>query len=204
MKEYTYSYDKRVGVRVIEWNDFHAICKGLSIEIAKYNPDILIGILRGGVYGMGLLSHILQKELYPIRVTRRVKDKVIYTNPKWLIKPPITLVGKKVLIVDEICDSGETLELVKKEIIHIGARNVRTCVLYSHKRASDIPDYIGIITDELIVNPWDREIFKKGKFLVHPEYKTALTMQGRSYTLDLIPGIQRVRIAKAPRLLNQK
>jgi hypothetical protein len=41
------------------------------------------------------------------------------------------------------------------------------------------PDLIlGIISEALILNPWDREIFKDGEFIPHPEYVEAFEQQG--------------------------
>ena len=51
-------------------------------------------------------------------------------------------------------------------------------VLYAHVGGSGVPDYVGIITDELVLNPWDREIYVNGEFRYHPEYVEALVNQG--------------------------
>jgi hypoxanthine phosphoribosyltransferase len=82
------------------------------------------------------------------------------------------------LIIDEICDRGSTLIMAKQEIAHLGASEIRSAVLYSHQQRTDIPDCIGIITDTLILNPWDREILKEGRFSLHPEYIHAIKQQG--------------------------
>lgn len=173
----SYSYKERKGVKPILWDYFNQLCKDLCLEIEKFNPDIILGIARGGLYPATLISHILQKELYPIRITRRVNDIVKYKTPVWLMKPPEIVKEKKVLIVDEVCDSGETLEIVRKSVEELEAKEIKTAVLYSHTKGKNIPDYIGIVTDELIINPWDKEILKDGKFIQHPEYTEALSKQ---------------------------
>jgi hypoxanthine phosphoribosyltransferase len=174
MKTNSYSYDQRKGFVSIDWETFQKITNGLALSI-KVKPDVLLGIARGGLYPATLFSHLLQVELFPIRLTRRVNDVIKYSKPKWIIKPTKDMVlNKNVLIVDEICDSGETLMIVKEMVKKLGAINVTCAVLYSHKRAQDIPDYIGIITDKLVINPWDRMIVKNKKLVENPEYINAL------------------------------
>lgn len=191
-----YSYLNRKGVRPISWEDFHGICKGLAIAISGFDPEIILGIARGGLYPATLLSHILQKELYPVRLTRRFEDIVTRDVPTWLIKPPESVAGKKVLVVDEICDSGETINMVKQEVVRLGSSEVKGAVMYSHTRGKGCPDFIGIISDELILNPWDREIYKDGKFVVHPEYAGAISQQGIKTDFSVVLDIKALGIAK--------
>ena len=49
----------------------------------------------------------------------RYQDKIIYTTPKWIIKPTEEIRDKKILVVDDICDTGETLEMIKKELADV-------------------------------------------------------------------------------------
>jgi hypoxanthine phosphoribosyltransferase len=178
MSEISYRYQNRKDVHPISWDDFHGICKGLAKAVSGYQPEIILAIGRGGFYPGTLIAHMLQVEIYPIRLSRRVNDIVRYESPLWLVEPPAIVKGNRVLIVDEICDSGETLLVVKDKVEAMGAKAVRSAVLYSHTWKSAVPDYIGLITDALILNPWDREILKNGNFLFHPEYAGALSQQG--------------------------
>ncbi len=82
------------------------------------------------------------------------------------------------LVVDEIASTGETLVFVRQEALSLGAREVRCAVLYAHTWGADVPDYVGLISDELLLNPWDREIFADGTFVMNPEYVGALRQQG--------------------------
>jgi hypoxanthine phosphoribosyltransferase len=139
---------------------------------------------------------MLQAEVYPVRVSRRVNDIVKYNEPQWIMSPPTEVEGRRVLIVDEICDSGGTIRIVKEKVLAMGAFMVKSAVLYSHTKATDIPDYIGIITDELLLNPWDREMLHDGKFQFHPEYEEALKHQGVEPTTDLLIPANVIGLAK--------
>jgi len=190
------SYDNRQGVLPISWDDFFSLCKGLALAVAPYQPEIILGIARGGLYPATLLSHLLQAEFYPIRLTSRFQDRVVYDEPQWLVKPPPIVANRRILIVDEICGKGRTLHMAKQEVENLGASAIKTAVMYAHSPGQDVPDYIGIISDTLILNPWDREIVRDGEFVFHPEYVFALEKQGLSPTPSLLLGIGPARVAK--------
>jgi hypoxanthine phosphoribosyltransferase len=191
-----YSYESRRGVLPVSWDDFAATYKGLALAVAPYEPDVILGVARGGLYPATLLSHLLQAELYPIRLTRRFKDAVVHGQPIWLVRPPATIADQKVLIVDEICSGGTTIAMVRDEVRQLGARESRSAVLYAHRRGADIPDYIGIISDALILNPGDREIVRAGRFVPHPEYLHAFRQQGLGPPPSLLTGIAARDLAK--------
>jgi hypothetical protein len=137
-------------------------------------------------------------EVFPVRLSRRVNDVVTYDRPQWLVRPPDQVSGRRVLIVDEISSTGETLTLVKEEAQRLGADQVRCAVLYAHTWGTGVPDYIGLISDELLINPWDREIFASGEFVMHPEYAAALQQQGFAPDPSFLIGASEAAIAKAP------
>ena len=139
---------------------------------------------------------MLQAEIYPVRVSRRPNDVVVRESPRWLIRPPELVEGQRVLIVDEMCSSGETISMVKAEVENLGAKKVRSAVLYAHTWGASVPDYIGLITDELILNPWDRELFRDGEFGFHPEYAGALESQGLTPEPSLLIDANIIEVAK--------
>jgi hypoxanthine phosphoribosyltransferase len=178
--QHSYDYTTRKGVQPISWEDFHGICKALAASAARFQPEIILPIGRGGYYPGTLLAHLLQIEVYPVRVSRRVNDIVTHNHPQWIMEPPAAIAGRRVLIVDEICGSGETILMVKEKAAALGAALIKSAVLYAHTWGVNVPDYIGLITDALVLNPWDREIFRDGEFHLHPEYVEALAQQGRN------------------------
>ena len=181
-------YSRREGVLPISWQDFHGLCRALAEAVAPWQPEIILGVARGGLYPATLISHILQVELYPIRLTRRVRDIPTFERPQWRVEPPGEVADRRVLVVDEISGSGETLTMVKERALALGAAEVRSAVMYAHTWGTDAPDYIGLISDALLINPWDREVFADGAFRLHPEYVQALRAQGRDAgELQVVP-----------------
>lgn len=193
-----YDYSTRQGIHPISWNDFHSLCKGLALAVAQFDPEIILPIGRGGYYPGTLIAHMLQVEIYPIRLSRRIRDVVRYHIPKWLVEPPKEVRDKRVLIVDEICGSGETIKMVTVSVKALSAAQIRSAVLYAHTWGIDVPDYIGLISDALLLNPWDREIIKHGAFQPHPEYAQAFDQQGLEMTSSHLIDAPPFEIAKQP------
>jgi len=192
-----YDYENRAGIRLISWDDFHGLCKGLVVAISPFQPEIILPIGRAGYYPGTLIAHMLQVELYPIRLSRRFNDIVTYQSPKWLMEPPKAVKNRRVLIVDEICSTGETIAMVRQKVLAMGARTVKSAVLYAHNKGASVPDYIGLITDALLFNPWDREIWKDGTFQFHPEYIEALRQQGSKMDASFLIDTKVIEVAKS-------
>jgi hypoxanthine phosphoribosyltransferase len=178
MSESSYDYSSRAGVRPVSWDEFHGLVKALAVAVAPWRPEVVLPVLRGGAYAGALLAHMLQIEVYPVRLSRRQDDVVVRDTPLWLVEPPAAVRGRRVLVVDEMCSSGETVRLVKARALELGAAEARTATLYAHTWGVAAVDYTGLISDELVLNPWDREVYREGAFAFHPEYVAALAQQG--------------------------
>ena len=173
----SYNYSQRVGLEPISWERFEGLVRQLATQIEADEPQIIIGIARCGLFPATMLSFILRREFYPVRLTRRLNDAVVSQQPTWLIKPPDKVRGRRVLVMDEIADSGRTIAMAAEEVRRMGASHVRTAVLYAHTWADPRPDYVGLTSDALILNPWDREVLVEGQFVTHPELAAALRLQ---------------------------
>ncbi len=171
------NYETRQGAQPITWEDFHDICRGLALSAARFDPQVILGVARGGLYAGALLSHLLQKDFYAIYLSRRHLDQKVSEQPRWLVRPPDLVRGQRVLVVDEITSSGETLRMAKAELAGMGAGEVRCAVMYAHSWAVETPDYIGLVSDALLINPWDHEIVQAGAVTFNPEYRYALDLQ---------------------------
>jgi hypoxanthine phosphoribosyltransferase len=196
MPAHPYDYSTRKGIQSVSWEQFHGLCKSLAVAAADFQPEIILPIGRGGYYPGTLLAHILQAEIYPVRLSRRVNDEVKYMRPRWIIEPPAAIAGSRVLIVDEVCSSGETISMMKEKVAQLAASQARSAVLYSHTWGAHVPDYIGLITDALVLNPWDREILEDGSFRFHPEYAQAMAHQGLKAGPQWLIATPEIKLAK--------
>lgn len=175
MKSYDYAHRK--GVRPISWEDFVEMSGGIAQQLEQAGIDIVIGIARAGLLPATLVACSLRKELFPVRVTRRVNDAVTYNKPQWKVPVSNEVAGKGVAIVDEIADTGETLEIVRARVMELGALRVVTACLISHSWAEPRPDIIGATTDEFVIFPWDQRVLVNGVWGPHPEIVSGLEAQ---------------------------
>ncbi|MDH5460269.1 MAG: phosphoribosyltransferase family protein, partial [Candidatus Bathyarchaeota archaeon] len=78
----------------------------------------------------------------------------------------VAVAGKKVLIVDEVADTGKSLKLVKEHVIKEGAAEVKVATVYYKPWSIIMPDYYEKETSRWVVFPWEiketvRKIVKK-------------------------------------------
>jgi hypoxanthine phosphoribosyltransferase len=120
---------------------------------------------------------MLRRGLYPARVSRRIDDEVKFQHPQWIVDVASDVQGKIVAVVDEIADTGETLALVAERVREKGARQVFTAALVAHTWAQPMPAVVALVTDALVLFPWDRQVYLEGQWQDHPELVAALKLQ---------------------------
>lgn len=173
----SYDYAHRQGVEEITWERFAALARQLAEQIAAFQPDIIIGIARAGLIPATTVACALCCELYPVRVSRRVGDKVHYDHPIWHVDVPGTVARRKVVVIDEITDTGETLQLVATRALERQAIKVQTASLVTHSWANPRPDSYALLSDAFIIFPWDRQVYQDSQWQIHPEIAAGLKAQ---------------------------
>src|SRR3712207_9394049 len=94
-------------------------------------------------------------------ISRRYRADTVRDTPAVFGAVPPEVRGRRVLVVDETCDSGDTLRLARSAIVNAGALTVRTAVGF--KTGSYEPDYHALATESGIVLPWRSEERRVGK-----------------------------------------
>lgn len=163
-----YEVDPAKGRFDVEWPLFGELSRALALKVARsYDPEIVVGVATAGVIPGAVVAAILDREFRSILVSRRDHEQVRET-PSVLGAAPHEVRGKRVLIVDETCDSGATMRLAVAAIVNAGAAEVRTAV--SFKTGSYEPDFHALATESTIVLPWDREVLVNGELVPNPKY----------------------------------
>jgi uncharacterized protein len=170
----SYAYANRKGIEEITWERFGALSRTLTEHLAGKQVDLVIGIARAGLFPGTAVACALRRELYPVRVTRRVNDVVQYQSPIWRVDVPATVAGQMVAVIDEIADTGETLAIVAARALERGARQVWTLSLVAHSWANPGPDFTALTSDALIIFPWDKQVFTGEGWQLHPELESAI------------------------------
>jgi hypoxanthine phosphoribosyltransferase len=94
-------------------------------------------------------------------------------RPAILSAAPGTARGSRVLIVDEIASSGETLRMALSSLRSVGPTEIRTATAFVRPRGYK-PDYFALETDQTIIFPWDRKIFQDDQLVVNPRYQAVV------------------------------
>ena len=164
-----YTADPAKGVLQVEWPLFGELSRALALKVARdWMPDMVVGIATAGVVPGAAVAAILGKEFHSIVVTRRHGDGEVRETPAVLGAAPAAVRGRRVLIVDETCDTGSTMRLALAAVVHGGAADVRTAV--SFKTGPFAVDYHALETESIIVLPWDREVLVNGELVPTPKY----------------------------------
>jgi hypoxanthine phosphoribosyltransferase len=178
MKSYDYAHRK--GIDEISWERFGELNRALTEHLAGKKINIVIGIARAGLFPATAVACALRRELYPVRVTRRVNDVVQYESPIWRVDVPATVAGQRVAVIDEIADTGETLAIVAARASERGALQVWTLSLVAHSWADPQPDFTALTSDALLIFPWDKQVLTNDGWQPHPELEAAIRAQDSS------------------------
>lgn len=146
---------------VLTWDGFGAATRELAQMVvdSDFEPEIIIAVARGGLVPAGALGYAMGVKLSDAINVEFYTD-VEETLPDPVLLEPLldvdSIRGKRVLIVDDVADSGRTLALVLEMLSREGAQ-CRSAVLYAKSRSEVDPDYVWKRTDEWIVFPWSAE-----------------------------------------------
>jgi uncharacterized protein len=151
------------------WNRIYDMLLNMATKIRRdgFKPDIIIGISRGGWPPARVLSDLLDNpNLANVRAEFYVG--VVETKGEPTITQPVSakIKDKKVLVVDEVADTGKSLKLVKEYVIKQGVTQVKTATVYYKPWSIIKPDYYEKETSQWIVFPWEtketvRKILRK-------------------------------------------
>lgn len=158
----------------LSWEMFGELCRALALRVARdYDPEMVIGIARAGVIPGAVIASILREDFHSMKISRRDGDEQVRDRPAILSSAPDTARGRRVLIVDEIASSGETLRMALAAVRNIGPAEVRTATTFVRPRGYK-PDYFALETDQTIIFPWDRKVFVDDELVVNPRYQAVL------------------------------
>ncbi len=148
----------------ISWGSYGKLARSLarSVKASRQRFDLAIGIARGGVP----LALVLADELGLRTEIINVKS---YTGIKQREKPRIlsTLTngvkGKRVLLIDDLIDEGDTMKLVTGHIRCMSPTEIKTAVLFKKPQSKFNPDFCLQTVDKWIVFPWELSELKRSK-----------------------------------------
>ena len=132
----------------MNWDELRAEVKELATRI-DYTPDIIVGIVRGGLVPARLLSSELGvKDMYALTVKKVEEERKVANDILENIN------GKKVLLVEDMLETGKSL-IVAKEYLEKKGAEVKTACLYTMPMSEIKPDSSLKEITEVIPFPWE-------------------------------------------------
>jgi len=152
------------GIRLekLTWPLFGEATQALATAILAdgYKPDMILAVARGGLFVAGALGYALGVKLL------HVVNVEFYTGINQRLNMPVMLPpipdpqefsGARILIADDVADTGATIQLTQEFCVQHVAE-VRTAVIYQKPRSLVKCDYVWRHTADWIHFPWDERI----------------------------------------------
>jgi len=140
------------------WNQIYAMLlrQAKKIRQSRFKPDIIVGVTRGGWIPARVLSDLLEiSSLATVGVEFYLGVAETRKEPVLTQSVSASVTGKKVLLVDDVVDSGKSMQLVREHVLQQGAREVRIAIVYAKPFSVTKPDYYKKGTRSWVVFPWD-------------------------------------------------
>ena len=143
---------------ILGWEDIYNLTLQLSERVVSsaYEPNVIVGIARGGWIPARILSDVLYTQtMWNVRIEYYTELGVRGPEPRVTQPLSVPLEGKKILLVDEVADTGESLRHATEYIKSLGVAEVRTAVLHLKPTSMVRPDYYIQEVSAWIVYPWE-------------------------------------------------
>jgi uncharacterized protein len=147
----------------VSWSEYHTKIEQLAAKIYQsgWQFNQIICLARGGLRVGDILSRIYQQPLAILAASSygsdRIRSSLTFSQNLTMTTPQL---GSHILLVDDLVDSGKTLEqtvIWLKQHYHAQVQEVRTAVIWYKACSMIAPDYYA---DYLPDNPWIHQPFE--------------------------------------------
>lgn len=136
--------------REISWEEFGRLSRDLAMRLHQRGPEVIVGVARGGAILGCTLSFLLGIDYYPIRL------KKIGGSTRVVVAPSRELRGRRVALVDDLSESGDTFRIAQHELNLVGAETVLTVALV-RRIPGYTPDLWALDVSGKVRFPWAAE-----------------------------------------------
>lgn len=158
----------------MSWEEVDEVCRAIAVEADRsFGPEVVVGIAKGGLIPAAIIASLLRIEVLSCVVSRRHRGEIVSDRPRVLATVSDKVAGHRVLLVDEMVLTGETMRIASIECSSKKARTVKTASLWA-RDDSWKPNWYGFETSGHIMFPWDYEILSRGRFILNPSYSEYL------------------------------
>jgi hypoxanthine phosphoribosyltransferase len=146
---------------LLSWTEFDAAIRSIAAQVraSGIEVDCVLGISRGGLPPAVALSNVLGvPDLHVVAVGRNVGAGQYLEKQPPVVLWQGNLAGvrdRRVLVVDDVAGSGETLRFVHEQATQAGAAEVHTATVVRMGRGSAEADFVAVELDDWVVFPWE-------------------------------------------------
>ncbi|MGZ8174120.1 MULTISPECIES: phosphoribosyltransferase [Methylobacter] len=151
--------DEELPCTMITWEDIYSLCRRLAQQLRKANfrIDVIVAIGRGGYIPGRLLSDMLG--IHDLTGFKIEHYQGVYKQHQAYVKYPLNadINGRNVLLLDDVCDSGDTFTVGIEHLRHCGKANeMRTAAMHLKTVSSYLPDfYVETVSEwRWLIYPW--------------------------------------------------
>lgn len=142
------------------WEVIYELLLNLAKQIkkAQFKSDIILGVASGGWLPARILSDLLENPEIA-NVKAEFYQGVAETKGEPIITQPVSVSveGKRILVVDDVADTGKTLGLVRDHLKERGATEIKMATMYYKPWSTITPDWFEKKTSFWIIFPWERK-----------------------------------------------
>ena len=145
--------------RLVTWGDIEEWSKDIVRKVieSEYEPEIVIGLARGGLVPARLIADYLNiKDLYAVKTEHWGLTATPDGKARLAQGLQVSIEGKKILVVDDITDTGQSLKLALDHVINHAPKEAKTATLLHITHSKYVPDYY---SEEVPENNWTWFIF---------------------------------------------
>ncbi len=159
------------------------------VKQSGFTPDVILGVARGGWVPARLLADFFRiKETANIKIdfyndinTREEEPRITQAAPD--------LSGKKILVVDDVADTGKSLQKVLEQLEQMANCEYRTLTIYYKPHSIIKPDYYLVETTKWVIFGWERfEFMAQFRNLLKGEGKDETYIRQKLKKLGFHPG----------------
>ena len=141
------------------WDEIYDMLVNLALRIKEsgFKPDLIVGVSRGGWAPGRILSDLLANT-HTANIKIEFYVGINKTARKPIVTQPISedISKRKILVVDDVADTGESLLVALEHIRERGAEQMRTVTIYHKPHSKFKPDFFAETTPRWIIFPWER------------------------------------------------
>src|SRR5690349_11906180 len=130
------------------------VANEITAKLSKSYPVVLV-VMGGAVIFAGQILPLLRFPMdFDYIHASRYGAETRGANVDWRVKPPASVRGRPVLVLDDILDGGQTMDAIRERLLELGAASFHCAVLVEKRLARAKPiraDFVGLeIADRFV------------------------------------------------------